>query len=248
MITRLKKIYRFIRHKSEYMFFVISKKPTITVSINEISARFHVNSYGEYVRVKSLSGEREILESLLSQIFPGDIIMDVGANIGTHTILFSKKSERIGEVISIEPNRKSSERLKENILLNQLENIKIFDGGLGSTDATKLLLIGEEPSYGKSRIWSTGDSKSSTVEIKVTKGDNLVSRSLSAIPNVIKIDVEGYEKEVIQGLRTTLEHAECRVVMCEYNRIPNPDLIVEMGFTILSSSKRGTDTHIIYVK
>jgi FkbM family methyltransferase len=213
-----------------------------------MSARFHVNSYGEYVRVKSLSGEREIIGNLLKQIFPGDIIMDVGANIGTHTILFSKKSERIGKVISIEPNRKSSGRLKENILLNQLENVQVFDGGLGSKDAMKLLLVGEEPSYGKSHIWSAGDSKSSAVEIKVTKGDNLVSRSLSAIPNVIKIDVEGYEKEVVEGLRTTLEHPECRVVMCEYNKIPNPDLIVEKGFTIFSSSKRGTDTHIIYVK
>ena len=152
------------------MFFVISKKPTITVRTNDISARFHVSSYGEYVRVKSLSGEREVIGNLLKQIFPGDIIMDVGANIGTHTILFFKKSKRIGKLISIEPNRQSSGRLNENILLNQLENVQVFDGGLGSKNTTELLLAGKEPSYGKSRIWSTGDSKSSTVETKGYEG------------------------------------------------------------------------------
>ena len=138
--------------------------------------------------------------------------------------------------------------MKENIKLNNLSNIKIFNVALGKTNKQELLSIGEDPSFGKSKIGSDSPYKNLHKKIDVVMGDKLISENNLEIPNIIKIDVEGYEREVILGLDKILESSDCRVVMVEFNSLGDDDLIEKKGFEIIYSSNRGSDTHRIYRK
>ena len=108
--------------------------------------------------------------------------------------------------------------------------------------------IGLDPSYGKSRILKNFIDKPLTQKIHIVNGDEFIIDNKLEIPNVIKIDVEGYENEVIQGLSNTLSNPKCRVVMCEFNFVGNEDLFEKKGFEVIYTSKRGFDTHRIYRK
>ena len=227
---------------------LILRKRFINVSIDNLVVSFYVETLNELIRAKSLSGERKVISFLLNEIKSSDIVMDVGANIGTHSILFSKKCGISGKVFSIEPNALSASRLKENIKLNNLSNIKIFNVALGKTNKQELLSIGEDPSFGKSKIGSDSPYKNLHKKIDVVMGDKLISENNLEIPNIIKIDVEGYEREVILGLDKILESSDCRVVMVEFNSLGDDDLIEKKGFEIIYSSNRGSDTHRIYRK
>ena len=232
-----------------YLLFLLSnylvlniKNITIDVKLASSSASFHIASLNEFVRVKSFSGEKNVITFLLDEISLGDTVMDIGANIGTHSILFSKKTSSEGKVFSIEPNNLSASRLKENIELNRLNNIEVFEIGFGEKSKQEILSIGLDPSYGKSRILKDFIDKPLTQKINIVNGDEFIRDNKLEIPNVIKIDVEGYENEVIQGLSKTLSNPKCIVVMCEFNFIGDEDLIKKKGFEVIYSSKRGFDT------
>ena len=238
-----------------YLFFLLSKylvlnvnNITTDVKFAYISASFYVGSLNEFVRVKSFSGEKNVIAFLLEEISSGDTVIDIGANIGTHSILFSKKTGSQGKVFSIEPNNLSASRLRDNIELNKLNNIDVFEIGFGEKNKEERFSMGLDPSYGKSRIIKDSIHKQLTKKIKIVNGDEFIRDNKLKIPNVVKIDVEGYEYEVIQGLRDTLNNPKCRVVMCEFNFLGDEDLFKKNGFEVIYSSKRGFDTHRIYRK
>ena len=224
---------------------LILRKRSVNVSIDNLVVSFYFETLNELIRAKSLSGERKVISFLLNEIRSSDTVMDVGANIGTHSILFSKKCGFSGKVFSVEPNTLAVSKLKENIKLNNLSNIQIFSVALGETNKQELLSVGEVR-LGKSRIGS--NSLYEKAKIDVVMGDKLISENSLQIPNVIKIDVEGYEREVLLGLDKTLENPNCRVVMVEFNSLGAGDFIEKKGFKIIYSSNRGSDTHRIYKK
>ena len=71
---------------------LISRKRFVNVSIDNLVVSFYFKTLNDLIRAKSLSGERKVISFLLNEIRSSDTVMDVGANIGTHSILFSKKS------------------------------------------------------------------------------------------------------------------------------------------------------------
>lgn len=62
---------------------------------------------------------------------------------------------------------------------------------------------------------STIANTAETIKVAVTRGDALIENKNLPYPSVIKIDVEGYEEEVLKGLLATLTRPECRAVFCE---------------------------------
>ena len=251
----LRNFYRYAISRMTYLLFLLSnyfvlniKNITLDVKLASYSASFYISSLNEFVRVKSFSGEKNVITFLLDEISLGDTVMDIGANIGTHSILFSKKTSSEGKVFSIEPNNLSASRLRDNIDLNKLNNIDVFEVGFGEKNKEEILSIASDPSYGKSRILKDFIGKPLTQKIHIVNGDEFIRDNKLEIPNVIKIDVEGYENEVIKGLSNTLNNPKCRVVMCEFNFLGDEDLFEKKGFEVIYSSKRGLDTHRIYRK
>ncbi len=187
------------------------------IRLGPLAASFHVSSPAEMARVESLNGERRILGRLLQEVRGGDVVYDIGANIGLYSAFLARAVGEAGAVIAFEPERRCFERCRENLALNSLHNVRQFDCALGNQEQEIALVVDETPSSGVHRVLrgANGNVEARLQPALMVLGDRFIARESLPIPNVLKIDVEGFEEEVLLGLSDTLAHPQCRVVFCE---------------------------------
>ena len=131
----------------------------------------------------------------------GDAVIDIGANIGTVTLESAVKVSSKGRVYSIEPNKKIFKFLAENIKLNNLQNVKIFNVALGEKNDSVIFSSKRSDVLNSVSITEEGE------EISLCKLDDLPINESKI--NLMKIDVLGYEKFVFGGAKKILEITEC---------------------------------------
>lgn len=133
------------------------------------------------------------LNEIINFIKNKNLCLDIGANIGNHSIFFSKFFKK---VYSFEPHPKILPLLKYNV--KNIRNIKIFNYGLSDKKKKILISDGNHHHLGGSSINASGITK-----IKVNKLDNIFKNKKI---DFIKIDVEGYELKVLNGCKKILKH------------------------------------------
>ena len=131
----------------------------------------------------------------------GDTVIDIGANIGTVTLESAVKVSSKGRVYSIEPNKKIFKFLAENIKLNNLQNVKIFNVALGEKNDSVFFSSERSDDLNSVSITEQGE------EISLCKLDDLPINESKI--NLMKIDVLGYEKFVFGGAKKILKMTEC---------------------------------------
>jgi FkbM family methyltransferase len=145
---------------------------------------------------------------------PGGLFVDVGANIGLYTCTLAHHLADSGEVVAVEPLRSSVELLRSNLALNGLTNVEVIQAAASSTSGGSLPLF-EPPSAGPAssghvRVVDPGDWIQVGYTPILRLDDLLGNRNV----DTVKIDVEGHEMEVLEGLASVLER--CRpTLLCE---------------------------------
>lgn len=148
--------------------------------------------YGEYCE-----GEISLLRQILG---PGDVVVEVGANIGPHTLFFARAAGPTGEVLAFEPQRMVHQLLCANMALNSVTNVRTFHAALSETEGwlpVPRVDYGRENNFGGMGL----DRGLPGEEVQVHKLDSFKFPRLK----LIKIDVEGMEEKVLRGARATLE-------------------------------------------
>jgi FkbM family methyltransferase len=134
-------------------------------------------------------------------IKPGDEVVDIGANVGNFTLCANYLVGKSGKVYSFEPNPTVRAKLNNHIAINAISNTTIYPFGLSDSVGTMTLYIPHvnagEGSLGRftDSEYTSNDYDEVPVEIKV--GDDILKDSS---PRVVKIDVEGAEVSVLNGL------------------------------------------------
>ena len=144
--------------------------------------------------------EPYLTELMLSKINKGDIVLDIGANIGYDTVLFADKVGNEGKVIAIEPDPINFEILKKNIKENKLKDVVAVQAAVGSENK-KMEIYESKENYGDHRMWGNGPS----VSVFCRKLDDLLKELDYQKIDFIKIDVQGFEAEVIEGGKEMIE-------------------------------------------
>jgi FkbM family methyltransferase len=165
------------------------------------------------VRVfRKMSGaryEERFDAALLGAIRSGDIVWDIGANIGLYTAKFAAKVEPSGHVVAFEPSPRNVEVLRARF--TDTNRVTICPVALADQPGTATFYAnGDSNGTTDSLVERTADAVPHQVEIR--RGDEFLQRFP---PNVIKIDVEGFELEVLRGLRDVLSSPDLRSVMIE---------------------------------
>lgn len=136
-------------------------------------------------------------KSIENDIKSAAVIFDIGANIGSTALYFGKINPD-AKIFAFEPHKVSFGKAVENIRLNNhLENIAIYNIGLGSSDTEQKLYEVHPNNPGMNRILKTGNY--SYTEIHIETLDRFVAVNNIQAIDFIKIDVEGYEHEVLKG-------------------------------------------------
>jgi FkbM family methyltransferase len=151
-------------------------------------------------------------QALNDAIRPGDVVWDVGANVGYYSAKFAELAGPQGTVYAFEPSPVTVERLRSQV--GGLANVKLMPVGLGAAPASLRMVQGEDELGATSQILDDAGA-SGTMEVRVDSGDRMVAQGEVAPPNVVKIDVEGFEAEVLQGMRQTLRAPTLRTVCME---------------------------------
>ena len=158
--------------------------------------------------------EEQFLRSL---DFNGMTVYDVGGYVGIYTLFFARAVGREGRVITFEPNPLNYGELCYNVALNGFNNVSTIPVGLGDAKKKKELVF--DPVFpARSTIKKESLLKlkrTQTVDIQIDSLDNQYKIKKLPPPDFIKIDVEGYESEVIGGMTNIL-------------RLHRPHLFIEL--------------------
>ncbi len=151
--------------------------------------------------------ERAMLSGLVK---PGMNVVDVGSNLGLYTILLSRLVGPTGHVLAFEPDPDLFSLLQQSSLLNGCTNVTARNLALGSKDgrlALQTMLINSGDNYlgeGHNRMFRR------SIDTRVAPLDELV---LDRVPDFVKIDVQGWELEVLRGMSRLLEcNSNIRIV------------------------------------
>jgi FkbM family methyltransferase len=157
--------------------------------------------------------EPKVMAFLQAAVREGDEVWDVGANVGQFTLLFSDWAGPQGHVVAFEPVPSCFETLRDRTMTRS--NVQTLNVGLADVEARLPMHLSEDPEGTINTFLATRNDTPRTVELTVYPGDALRQAESLPVPNVLKIDVEGFETEVLRGLDATLREPACREVLCE---------------------------------
>jgi FkbM family methyltransferase len=246
----LRKVYYFLNHPQNGI---------LEISLAGISSKFLINNPDEFRLTESVTGEngeKKVLEKFISLIKKGDVVYDVGANTGVYSIFLAKSVGINGKIVAFEPEIESIKKLKENIKLNDINNIFIVEKALGEKNEISKLYIGK--TTGNFSLVNLYEKEEKYQQVDIVNGDELIEKIKLPIPKALKIDVEGYEYSVLFGLKNTLQNTNCKIICCEIHLGLFPegitdekiiDLIKSFGFSKIEIFKRAFSAyHIIAQK
>ncbi|MEN6473441.1 MAG: FkbM family methyltransferase [Syntrophaceae bacterium] len=154
---------------------------------------------------------------VLQHLQPGSVFLDIGANIGYYTVLAGRAVGVHGLVIAYEPDGENFRLLEHNIALNGLTNVRPFKAALGENSSQGSIYLSQN-NRGNHRLFDEGDGRK-TAAVEILNGDEHVAQ-LSERLDFIKIDTEGYEAHVLEGLRATIlanrDHLGMVIEFCPY--------------------------------
>jgi FkbM family methyltransferase len=151
------------------------------------------------------TNEMPIQEALVSRIKAGDVFLDIGANIGFFSVIGARLVGPDGRVYAFEPVPANLTALQRNIGLNQFANTKIMQSAVSNHSGKGELLLADWGGGSALKGASTPPDICGTMEVELVTIDQLVEQGEIEPPAVVKIDVEGAELEVLQGMARTLE-------------------------------------------
>lgn len=159
-----------------------------------------IREYGEYSELE--------LKTILKFINEGDVIFDIGANIGCFSVPFAKKVGSSGKVYAFEPQKFIFNLLKKNIECNELKNVQIFNNAIGSSNTILELNdfdYSQPGNFGGIGLKEDYDN-SYCAKIKGTKKNKIETFTLNKFLNLkkcnfLKIDVELMELSVLDGAK-----------------------------------------------
>lgn len=140
-----------------------------------------------------------------SVVKEGGVFFDVGANIGSYSLIASEQEKM--SVYSFEPHPATFQLLKKNIELNHRQNVQIFNIALGSEE-TEIFLTDNPGSATNCRVMNLNEK---VIRVKCRRTDSFC-RENHVVPNIVKIDVEGFEVDVLIGFGSVLKEVDLFLV------------------------------------
>ncbi|MEA5464689.1 FkbM family methyltransferase [Leptothoe sp. PORK10 BA2] len=152
------------------------------------------------------SKEDEFLKQL---DLTGKTVFDIGAFEGVFTLFFAQAVGPTGTVYTFEPNPINYSRTLENVVLNDFNHVQVFNTALGEV-AGRLSLMFSAFEAGSGSLHAEVQTKFSDADkplqaqVSVDTLDNQMTTHNLSIPDLIKLDVEGFEPKVLRGMQSLL--------------------------------------------
>jgi FkbM family methyltransferase len=186
------------------------------------------------------TNEFHLQKAIREFVSPGDIVYDIGANLGYVSLSLAKRVGTHGRVISFEPLPQNIAAFRRNIEINHLRNVQLLELAASDHKGEAVIRLLENPATA-SLVWH-GDSPHATeCKVQTISIDDLVDAGEIPSPKFVKIDVEGAEGAVLQGTQRTLSAAKpVLFIECsEAGRERSWQLLKDLGYVCELAINRG---------
>jgi FkbM family methyltransferase len=194
------------------------------------TALIWINLRDKFVSFGCLIDNYEPAESVIFKqlVQSGDVVIDVGANIGWYSLLGSTLVGPGGRLLAFEPNPPVNERLAMSVQANAFaSNIEIFDVALSDRRGTATLAVGSSRNLGAAFLSNDDAGGEVAYTVRLMTLDGLIADGVVELDrlNFIKIDVEGHEGFALEGSKDTI--SRCRpIILSEFSEM----LLARSGF------------------
>jgi FkbM family methyltransferase len=186
--------------------------------------------YGEY-------GEQE-WQVLAQMVNPGDVVIEAGANLGSHTVPLARKAGPKGMVHAFEPQRIVYQIMCANVVINELTNVRTYHAAVGEQVGTievPPVDYGKLNNFGGLSLDGVGNARI----MQGAKGETVPVKTIDSLRlehlKLLKIDVEGMERAVLLGARETIGRCRPFLYFEADRQERNRDLIataLELGYRL----------------
>ena len=169
------------------------------------------------------------------RLSPGDLFLDVGANVGTYAVLAASLG---ASVVAFEPASDTAELLRENVALNGYDHVEVVEAAVGARDGVVRFTSGLDS---VNRMDDRGGASVAMVTLDSIIGDRTVTG--------MKVDVEGFEIDVLRGASRALADHRIELMQLEWNdasveavgsdRAPVAELLASHGYALYRPDGEG---------
>lgn len=199
-------LFRFLLMKNYSKYFILKLKTKNGIIIRDVQGSKMFLNLNDRGISRDLALDRirepESTKIIHDEIKEGSIVVDIGANIGYYALMESRLVSKKGKVYAIEPSPNNFYFLKRNISLNNYNNIETFQIGIGDKKGTAKMYISAHSNL-NSLVSQRNREIIKTININLTTLDDFFKNK--KYPDFIRMDVEGYEYNIIKGMKNTLE-------------------------------------------
>jgi FkbM family methyltransferase len=154
--------------------------------------------------------ERQVQEALRRAVGPGDVVWDVGANVGMLSLVAARMVGPTGRVVALEPDQSCAAAIRANARSNAMDGIDVHEVAATARSGDVELVVVADRLW--TRLASVGEHELET-ERRTVPGVALDDLQAPR-PTLVKIDVEGAELDVLDGMQRLLAEVQ-PVVVCE---------------------------------
>lgn len=172
--------------------------------------------------------ERPKQERFVRHVRPGDVVYDLGANVGFYTLLASRAAGPHGRVVAFEPVPRNLDFLRRHIELNRCDNVVVRPTAVGAADGTATFDADGDPSMGRL-------SEGGGLTVRVEGLDSLLHRGELPPPDLMKVDVEGAEASVFRGAQRLISRYRPVIFLATHGtaaRAECLDLLAAHGYSV----------------
>lgn len=234
---KLRAVPNFFRH-------LIHGWQGVPVTVGDVSFVAQYATGTEFVRARRFAE----LEGDFTRAFgvlagKAEVIADVGSNLGFYSVFAAKKNPS-ARVFAMEPEPYNVAALKANLAANRLDNVTVLPMALGDQDAEAVLQLEGLPETAGGtahRVASAG----SGLPILTARMDSLIKAGIMPPPQLIKMDIEGYEYKALKGMGELLarHHPDLLIEV-------HPDMLLEQSESVEAMESYladlGYDKHLFF--
>ncbi len=235
----LRKVLRILRHPRGFVHNVVFRASRLFARDGLARIRLRNSRCEMYIDLRDagisrdlyLHGcrEQEATKLFKSYLRPGQIVLDIGANIGYYALLEAERVGSSGRVYAIEPAPRNCEILRKNVATNGYERVVDIEcAAISDKTGSECLYLADRSNLhtlGRTRVMDSYVRFVDTVEVPAFSLDDFVEHkgiNASGI-DVIRMDIEGYELEVLNGMAEVISQAVSLTLFIEIH----PKLIKE---------------------
>lgn len=168
--------------------------------------------------------DRKITWACSRLVRPGDVVLDVGANIGLVTFILSSIVGSEGLVHAFEPNPEMCSLIEQSITRNSVKNIVLHHMALGAQDGDLILSVPSGNAGAASLVTARQTRSGKTMTVPVHTLSSIMADQPADHIRLVKLDVEGFEPDVLTGAADLFTRRPPDTILFELNDCPARDL------------------------